>query len=45
MSRYDKKTIFDSCIDLRVCVCVCVCLFKITYKNALAQVYDCTKYY
>ena len=33
------------CLCMRVCVCVCVCVFKITHKNALAQVYDITKYY
>ena len=32
---------------VRVCVCVCVCrcVFKVTYKNALASVYDFTKYF
>ena len=34
---------------VRVCVCVCIVVymgvFKITYSNVLAQVYDCTNYY
>ena len=35
------------CMFAHVCVClyVCVCMFKIKYKNVLAQVYNCTKYY
>ena len=32
------------CVCVFACVCVSVCqsVFKITYENALAQVYDCT---
>ena len=37
------------CVRLCRCVCVCVCMrvyvFKITYKNGLVHLYDCTKYY
>ena len=33
------------CIDVYVRVYFQVYVFKITYKYALAQVYDCTKYY
>ena len=32
------------CVHAPLHVCVCV-YFKITCMNALAQVYDCTKYY
>ena len=34
-------------LSLPVCVyvCVSVCVCKVTYKNALAQAYDCTIYY
>ena len=33
------------CVCVCLCACVCVCVFKINHKNALTQVYDCTKFY
>ena len=41
---YTNQRILLSASFLSVYLCAYVC-FKVTYKNALAQVYDCTKYY